>query len=51
MNMKLTKKSPREDKPSNTLNTNSSSDKLLSKPNIQCRIKNKFTEEAMEKVD
>jgi hypothetical protein len=33
------------------MNTDSSFDELLSKLNLQCGIKNKSTQEAMEKVD
>jgi hypothetical protein len=51
MIIKLTKETPREDKPSSTLNTDSSSDESLSKLNLQCRIKDKSTQETMEKVD
>jgi hypothetical protein len=49
--MKLTKKTSHEDKPNSTLNTDSSSDKPLSKLNLQCGIKNKSTQKAIEKVD
>jgi hypothetical protein len=49
--MKLTKETPHMDKPSSTLNTDSSSDEPLSKPNLQCGIKNKSTQKVMEKVD
>jgi hypothetical protein len=51
MIIKLTKEIPHVDKPSSTLDTNSNSDKPLSKLNLQCRIKNKSTQEVMEKVD
>jgi hypothetical protein len=49
--MKLTKKTSCIDKPSSTLDTDSSFDELLSKPNLQCGIKDKSTQEAIEKVD
>jgi hypothetical protein len=49
--MKLTKKTSRENKSNSTLNTDSSSDEPLSKSNLQCRIKDKSTQEVMEKVD
>jgi hypothetical protein len=51
MIMKLIKETSCEDKPSSTLNTDSSSDKSLSKLNLQYEIKDKSTQEAMEKVD
>jgi hypothetical protein len=49
--MKLIKETLCENNPNSTLNTNSSSDKSLSKLNLQYRIKNRFTQEVMEKVD
>jgi hypothetical protein len=49
--MKLTKEALCEDKPNSTPDTDSSSDKSLSKPNMQYGIKDKSTQETMEKVD
>jgi hypothetical protein len=51
MIMKLTKETLCKDKPSSTPNTGFSSDKPLSKPNLQRGIKDKSTQEVMEKVD
>jgi hypothetical protein len=51
MIMKLTKETLCMDKPSNTLNTDSSFDEPLSKLNLQCGSKDKSIQEVMEKVD
>jgi hypothetical protein len=48
--MKLTKKTLHRDKLNNTLNTDSSFDESLSKPDLQCGIKNKSIQEIMKKV-
>jgi hypothetical protein len=50
MIMKLMKKILRKDKLSSTLDTNSSFNEFLSKLDLQCRIKDKSTQEVMEKA-
>jgi hypothetical protein len=51
MIMKLTKETSHKDKASNTLDTDFSSNELLSKLNLQCEIKDKSTQKTIEKVD
>jgi hypothetical protein len=50
MIMKLMKETLYGDKHSSTPDTNFSYDESLSKLDLQCRIKDKFTQEIMEKV-